>query len=146
MFWIFMIILASFAFVLTIIIADAAIDKNKKKTKPKKADVKKSEVKTKHGTYDVKLWEVASPYEERCFRIEFLQKGTMVDKNIAFFHPQERYVDIIKYFVEVFDNTKLEEQKIKSQQEIDRFELEAWDGDVYEENTTELPKEKKKKK
>lgn len=143
MFWIFMMLGATFVFIITIVAINVdAREKNNKYELGKEA-AKKENVKTKHGTYDVKLWKAPSPYADQCFRTEFSQKGKVVHKDIAYFDTQESYTDIIKHFVKEFDKKKKEEWSLEDQAASNQFELEAWDGDVYEEDTMELPKKRR---
>lgn len=142
MFWIFMIVVVTFVFIITLELAGVDKKEQRKRGKPSKEDAKKNGVKTKHGTYDVKLWRVPFPYDDPCYRIEFLQKGAVEYKDIRFFHKDDSYTDVIKKFVKAFDKTKKKEWMEKDMDASQKFELEAWDGDVYEEETMELPKKK----
>jgi hypothetical protein len=137
MLWFLMMLVIVFAFVITITLIDQKAEK--KKPGDKKAAVKKS-VKARTGTFDVTLYEVPSAYEDRCFRIEFHQKAAFVHKDIDYLPSTYTYTDVIKHFVKKFDELKDSERSEKQQQEAARFELEHWDGDVYEEDTVEIPK------
>ncbi|SDO23250.1 hypothetical protein [Alkalicoccus daliensis] len=142
MFWIFMMLGATFTFIIAITAINADAKQKMNKSELGKEAAKKNGVKTKHGKYDIKIWKVSNPYPDLCFRTEFSQKGKLVHKDIAYFDNEESYTDVMKYFVKEFDKKKKEESSMEDRASLNQFELEAWDGDVYEEDTVELPKQK----
>ncbi|CAM3906525.1 hypothetical protein [Alkalicoccus chagannorensis] len=101
---------------------------------------RKREVQAKAGTFDVVLIKMPSAYEDRCYRIELMKNGMLVHKNIDFFDQDASYTEVIKGFIKEFDR-RMAEKHAEEQAEADqRFEVEVWDGDVYEDNVTEIPK------
>lgn len=129
-----MIVTVTFVFILTVVIIDKG--SGKERAEHRKTAVKKG-VKGRTGTYDIKLFDVPSPYEDRCFRIEFYQKGRLVHKDIDYLSEDAAYTEVIKHFVKKMDE--------KFEKEINteasgRFDVESWDGEVYEENAVEFPK------
>ncbi|PTL40004.1 hypothetical protein [Alkalicoccus saliphilus] len=134
MFWIFMIVTITFVFILTAVVIDKS---DGKKSPDHKKAASKKEVKGRTGTYDVKLFEVPSPYDDECFRVEFYQKSRLVHKNIDYLPEGTSYTEAIKHFTKKLDETIEKEQGRAASR---KFDLETWDGDVYEDEAVDLPK------
>lgn len=146
MIWFFLMVMMSFGFA---VLVSAALTPSARPSADNpltgKEVARKRDVQAKAGTFDAVLIKMPSAYEDRCYRIELMKNGMLVHKNIDFFDKDASYTEVIKEFFKEFDR-RMAEKHAEEQAEADqRFEVEAWDGDVYEDNVTEMPKREEEK-
>ncbi|PRO66043.1 hypothetical protein [Alkalicoccus urumqiensis] len=143
MFWFFLIMVVSLGFVIAMTGMLLTIGKKPQPDARGREVASDKTVEARSGTYKASLVQMPSPYEnERCFRVELKKNGHLAHKNIAFFDAAESYTDVLKAFVKEFDRQQEIDSGRRSREEEQRIDLETWDGDVYEDNVTELPKRK----